>query len=332
MESLRVLQAKTTIGIDVLKEKHGIETNYQLQKRCGLSSKSVDTIQVSGGITKNTLFKIGIGLGYGNDIEDFDDIVIAVMNDMASRDLTELQVIRKANKIIRHINSSRRKPKSVELQTTGEFIEVTATKRSLEARKAVCGIGINDADYIVTTVINGKMVSCPYYLVWTGMINRCYNLKYQEKYPTYKDCSVTKEWLTFANFKEWMKTKDWKGMELDKDILTIGNKTYSPESCIFVSRRVNNLLNDSAATRGNNPQGVTFDKRLGKYRAQCSVNGKQRRIGVFATSNDAELAYLEFKSKAVTSVAESEGGLIGEGLLRHANLFKKRAEAIKNDN
>lgn len=89
-------------------------------------------------------------------------------------------------------------------------------------RKLVFGIGINDASYsisITETVgyINGKQKqrviwSCPYYVKWTDMLKRCYSDKYKQKYVTYKDCIVCKEWFYFSNFIRWVDSqpnRDW---------------------------------------------------------------------------------------------------------------------------
>ena len=73
------------------------------------------------------------------------------------------------------------------------------------------------------------------YRTWKSMID-LHSAKYQDKYPTYKGCAVSKEWLTFSVFKAWMVTKDWQDNHLDKDILFEGDKVYSPETCVFCLR------------------------------------------------------------------------------------------------
>ena len=97
----------------------------------------------------------------------------------------------------------------------------------MNPRKLVCGVGINDADYAVVEwetigYVNGKqnqkrVWECPYYKVWGSMLKRCYSDKYQERYQTYKGCTVSEEWLTFSNFKNWMEKQDWEGKHLDKE-------------------------------------------------------------------------------------------------------------------
>ena len=86
---------------------------------------------------------------------------------------------------------------------------------------------------------NGKKTKA--YQRWSDMIKRCYN-KTSIKDPTYKDCSVCEEWHNFQNFASWYKENyptDGSEYELDKDIKVEGNRVYSYEFCIFVSKREN---------------------------------------------------------------------------------------------
>ena len=173
--------------------------------------------------------------------------------------------------------------------------------------KLVFGVGINDAGYVVQikeTVfhVQGKrkrklVWECPFYRKWTDMLKRCYSEYYQSKCPTYKDCFVTDEWLTFSNFKVWMEQQDWEGKQLDKDILFPNNKIYSPEACVFVDARVNLFIIERAAGRGEWPIGVHLDKRDRKFGARCSsvVTGKQESLGCFKTPEEAHQAWLSFK-------------------------------------
>ena len=195
-------------------------------------------------------------------------------------------------------------------------------------RKLVYGIGINDANYTVCPVVEGKRAWCPYYRAWTGMLERCYCSKFQAKQPTYVGCAVTNEWRVFSAFRVWMVAQSWEGMELDKDLLIPGNKIYSPDTCLFVSRAVNLLLTDHAAARGPYPQGVSWHKGGAKYQAKCSVNGKRKHIGYFKTINEAEIAYLDFKSALIEDAAESQPDIIKKALLRHAVAIKTKGQIL----
>jgi len=152
-----------------------------------------------------------------------------------------------------------------------EFTEVPATQLSISKRKLVYGVGINDANYLTSVKINGKTIKCPYYRVWINMIERCYSKVKHQRHPTYKECTVDANWLIFSNFKEWMKTQDWKNKDLDKDLLVYENKLYSKNTCIFISHTLNSVITDQKTKRGLYLPGVYLCLVTKKYKAQCSI-------------------------------------------------------------
>lgn len=183
-------------------------------------------------------------------------------------------------------------------------------------RKTVYGIGINDAPYLLQSIVDGKQVMCPFYKSWARMLERCYSEKRLLKFPTYQSCSVCEEWLTFSNFKAWMEKQDWGGMNLDKDVLISGNKQYSPYSCIFITTSVNSLLTDSAVKRGIYPLGVCWHKATSKFIANARVNGKQKHLGLFATAQLAHKAWQAAKKQVIYDVAlEQTDGRLRTALL-----------------
>lgn len=188
----------------------------------------------------------------------------------------------------------------------------------MKTRKLVCGVGINDADYVVAKCetigyVGGKRTRktvwmCPYYRTWTNMLNRCYYAKYQDKQPTYRDCSVSEEWHTFSNFKRWMEKQDWEGLHLDKDLLIEGNKLYSDKTCVFVSPLVNSFVCDRGAARGEWLIGVYWHKRNGKFVAQCCnpFSGEQEFLGYFACEQDAHQAWSKRKLELAHELAATQ--------------------------
>ena len=184
-----------------------------------------------------------------------------------------------------------------------------------KTKRLVCGVGNNNADYVVQKFepigrVGGKQKQklvwcCPYYRAWKSMIERCYSDKFQEKYPTYKGCSVSNEWLTFSNFRAWMEKQDWEGNQLDKDILSIGNRVYSAKTCVFVSPMVNIFTIDSGATQGEWMIGVNWDKQAGKFRAQCSnpFTKKQENLGLFTCEQQAHQAWAKRKLELAHELA-----------------------------
>ena len=50
-----------------------------------------------------------------------------------------------------------------------------------------------------------------------------------------------------------MEQQDYDGKHLDKDLLVCNNKVYSPETCVFVPREINQFLTKSNNSRGKYP-------------------------------------------------------------------------------
>lgn len=159
--------------------------------------------------------------------------------------------------------------------------------------KLIGGVGVNDADYQVAPVIEGKQQMCPFYRTWVSMLRRVYYPKYQVRRPTYVGCSVTTEWYSFMTFRIWMEAQPWEGNELDKDLLVMGNKSYELDRCVFVSHQLNTFTNDSGARRGEWSLGSHWNKNYQKFQAQCRnpFTSKQENLGYFDSDHHAHEAW-----------------------------------------
>lgn len=180
-----------------------------------------------------------------------------------------------------------------------------------KSAKLVHGVGLNDADYQIASyaIICGRRKQqwvCPIYIVWKGMLERCYSAKYQLRCPTYIGCSVVQEWHSFSAFRAWMLSQDHKGRQLDKDILVPGNRVYGPGTCVFVSPELNKLLNGYSAARGEWPIGVCLHKGTGKFQAMCCnpFNRKNEHLGLFTTPDAANDAWRVRKHEHACTYAE----------------------------
>lgn len=185
----------------------------------------------------------------------------------------------------------------------------------MKAKKLVFGVGINDADYITQKMetigyVNGKRKQkttwiCPFYHTWVNMLKRCYYVKTQESQPTYAGCSVSEEWHTFSVFKNWMEKQDWQDNQLDKDLLFEGNKIYSAETCVFVTRMVNMFTNDNMAVRGKWLIGVTWHKPKERFKSQCRnpFTKKKEHLGYFTCEQEAHEAWLKRKLELAHELA-----------------------------
>lgn len=88
-----------------------------------------------------------------------------------------------------------------------------------------------------------------------SMYSRCYRdeSKYAER-RAYSDCEICFEWLNYTNYTDWFicnwyEVKSGSQMQVDKDIISPGNREYSPETCIIVPSYVNTYFTGSV----NNP-------------------------------------------------------------------------------
>lgn len=180
-------------------------------------------------------------------------------------------------------------------------------------RTPVYGIGINDSDSQVYTIKDGKKIPKIAYKHWFSMMSRCYG-KVKEKEPSYIGCVVCDEWLVYSNFKEWFDKNYIDGYHLDKDILVKGNKIYSPETCCFVPKEINNLLNKHSKDRGELPIGVT--KSGYGFAARLNMIDVRKRIGYFKTPYDAFCEYKKEKESYIKKVAKEyyDKGAIGKNV------------------
>lgn len=178
------------------------------------------------------------------------------------------------------------------------------------------GVGINDAEYTVQVKKKNpyKLVwVCPYYRRWQSMLRRCFDNKFLINNPNYAGCSVSSKWLTFSNFRNWCVSQcelyqlDISNCEVDKDFLEIGNKEYSPEKCLLLEKSLNCLFADSAASRGEFPIGVSYDKNKDKFISRISKYGVCHWLGVFDTP---EAAHNEWKQERISYLKELATNLV----------------------
>ena len=155
------------------------------------------------------------------------------------------------------------------------------------------------------------------YVFWNSMLQRCYDLSYKLKRPTYIGCTSSNNFKYYPYFKDWCNKQVGfgnKGWCLDKDILVKGNKLYSEDTCCFVPREINSLFALSGNTRGLNPIGVQFNLEEGNYSARVSRDGKHCHIGTYETKEDAFLRYKEVKELHIKSVAKRWFGKIDQNV------------------
>lgn len=184
------------------------------------------------------------------------------------------------------------------------------------------GQAYNDVDYFVKRTENKKTIwTCPFYKMWHPMMTRCFSEKYKQKFSTYADVSCSDNWRYLSNFKEWAEGESWEGMVLDKDLLTIGNKVYSPETCVFIPDALNSFLTFCNARRGDYPLGVSLRQeeraRYTKPFVACiSVQGKgNKTLGYRDNPVDSHMLWLQAKIEGFDNFA-GISDKIDAGILR----------------
>lgn len=115
------------------------------------------------------------------------------------------------------------------------------------------GVGyIGDGEY--KTKYNKKPSKA--YQILHDMITRCYSRKYQIKKPSYKTCTVSKEWHNFQNFAKWFDSNYMEGFVLDKDLLSSCKKIYSKETCVFIPHCLNSFMTNKKSSNKSECIGV----------------------------------------------------------------------------
>ena len=189
-------------------------------------------------------------------------------------------------------------------------------------QKLICGWGVNNADYATCQQIDGKSKICPFYDRWRGMIKRSIDPTGRWKGTAYESVSVGEGFKMFMDFKCWPEDQgfnlnNFNLLHLDKDILSGDVKLYSPETCAFVTRKVNNLLLTSEGKRGECLLGVSkcVKASLGRrYYARYTDNRRGIRIGAYASEAEAhrawQLAKADYIERSIKGY-EEESFLIG---------------------
>lgn len=101
------------------------------------------------------------------------------------------------------------------------------------------------------------------------------------------------------------------------------NKVYSPDTCIFVPKRINDLFVHIHGKKKNGlPTGVSYSEKTGKYQAtvreSCKddEDGKKKtaRLGFFDTAEEAYEVYKAHKMAEIIYIADCYKDVIPDKL------------------
>lgn len=113
----------------------------------------------------------------------------------------------------------------------------------------------------------------PLYNVYNNMIERCYNEK-NLSYSRYggKGVKVCEEWRNdFVSFYNWCISNGWDDeLQLDKDIKGCGF-LYSPETCMFVTPKINSNKRSSSRYLQFNGESKTISEWSDIYKISHST-------------------------------------------------------------
>ena len=154
---------------------------------------------------------------------------------------------------------------------------------------------------------NGKITDG--HNIWYNMLKRCYDPKYQERYPSYKGCEVEKYLLNFQNMSEWLDKNYYKvpgeKMCFDKDILFKGNKVYSRNTCSLVPPETNSLFENLSYRKYKNELPIGVRPQNKKYQAFCRdrIRGNTY-LGTSDTPEGAFILYKIYKENLIKKTAD----------------------------
>ena len=164
---------------------------------------------------------------YLNDI-NYKDCVGKVCKSKSSGDFKVLKYNDAKDVEIQFVNTG--------FETSVQLVQVKSGNVKDLYSPSVCRVGVLGTKHPST--ING--IHTKEYNLWQNMLVRCYSDSSKKRRPTYKDCEVSDKFKSYEYFDEWCHKQigfGKCGFQLDKDLLTKGNKVYSEDSCIFIPPR-----------------------------------------------------------------------------------------------
>lgn len=173
--------------------------------------------------------------------------------------------------------------------------------RNQKMSKLVYGVGHNDTN--TPARINGKLTK--QYILWQGMLARCYSRKTQKVQNTYIGCYVSESFKSRAYFEDWCRNQHGfnLGWNLDKDLLFKNNKLYSESTCVFLPKEINLALTKRQNDRGFYPIGVYLNKPTGMFMSSISKKNKRMYLGLFNSEKEAFSVYKAAKEDYLKELA-----------------------------
>lgn len=136
----------------------------------------------------------------------------------------------------------------------------------------------------------------------TEKSSRYFNMKarcgkeYQDRNPRYYGTFMWDEWLHDKNkFYKWLDNNfyvvDGEQMDIDKDILSYGNKQYHKDLVLVVPHSVNSFYENIEVGKTS----ITYNKKTKKYRVKVSDDKKSIVSSDIASYNEALDIFCDIK-------------------------------------
>ena len=169
------------------------------------------------------------------------------------------------------------------------------------------GIAVNDTQLSKSE----QSVKC-----WLDLLRRCFPKSEHEKRQcqSYLNVKFYEPWLKFSNFKLWFDENYIEGYVLDKDLLSNGIKMYSPSTCCFIPKELNNILQTERKSSRKIGCSRFFNKSKGIFEPKMCVNGRTTSLGKCYSETEAIELYKKEKKKLIDKTAKYyfAKGLISE--------------------
>lgn len=188
--------------------------------------------------------------------------------------------------------------------------------------KLIYGVGVNDLKKNRSSFKYYDQV----YVIWHGVLQRCYDPKWAERHPHYKNTSCDQSWFLFSNFYNDIVSMpnfllvDELKLQLDKDLINPKENKYSVNNCSFVPRSINNLFVSN--TKDSEKEGLTWRERNRKFQARISIFGKVKNLGLFSDALSAKKVYDLEKTKYVHQLADIYKDIIHKDVYNNLINFK----------
>lgn len=231
--------------------------------------------------------------------------------------------------VIDYINNKRVK---VIFERTGHeaWISLQAAKNSVvqdplqPSLHGIARLGISFKEY-------PREITKKAYRSYVNMIERVY----VQESNTYQHCDVAEPWLTFENYKPFFCEDPWRqeGWQLDKDLLVYGNKTYSPDTCVFLPAEINITMTTYHEQRREIdrylPPGVSYcfnqNRRYRIHKSAACMEPPIKTIEYFFDPKEAYREYKRFKESIWKYLADKWEGKVDPRAikaLREREFFK----------